>query len=360
MLISLAKFKKILGVSFFLFYALAKSAPSLDFGPLRNYVFSTQEGFQSNALLVYHEGTLVFEEYQRGFVPNQKQRLWSMTKSVAATLVGVALTQNLLDLNEKVINYFPEVKNKELSILHLLQMSSGIDWSETYESNPLESDVVAMLYYLGVGNMAKFTMQQDFAFLPGEKFNYSSGETNLLIAVLSKILAQKKQIKLLDFFKQELLQPLGISDFTWEQDRSFEVVGSSYLYMSLRDLAKIAQLYLNKGVWNAQTILSAQWIEQTTKVVPSFFHTVLPGFENQESYGLHWWLNQDLPEKKLSRPYPDAPHDMYFASGHHGQMMFILPTQKLILIRTGTDKNVPINKNEMLKKLLNESGLNKK
>jgi CubicO group peptidase (beta-lactamase class C family) len=315
------------------------------------YVFDAQAKYKSNSLLILHKGKIVSENYKNGFKPEQKQRLWSITKSFAATLVGRAERLGILTRDDLVKKYFPEVKDQSVTIKNLLQMSSGIDWAEGYEASPFSSDVIAMLYYRGHGDMTKDVLAQKFAYKPGEHFNYSSGETNLLMGILKKALGQKP---LRQFLEEELFNPLQVENYTWETDGAGTFVGSSYLYMSARDLAKLGELYLNGGLWNGKPLLPLDWVSFSTTLTPSFEKTTLPEQEDRESYGAHWWLNKDLPLKKKERAFPAGPQSLFMGLGHHGQILMVLPEENIVLVRTAQDKEEGIDKNKLLKALFKD------
>ena len=149
-----------------------------------------------------------------------------------------------------------------------------------------------------------------------------------------------------------LFNPLEMSNVTWEQDRTGTFVGSSYLYMTPGDLAKLGLLYLRDGIWNGKRLLPEDWVEYSTMVAPAFAKTSLEGFANRENYGAHWWLNKSNKEKGFKRPYPDAPESLCIALGHYGQSLAIFPEENMLVVRTAYDKNGEINLNTLYKLIL--------
>ena len=244
---------------------------------------------------------------------------------------------------------------RRITINHLLRMSSGLDWIEEYSINffklykgkLLDSNVVEMLYM--EEDMGGYSAQQKLVRKPDEQFYYSSGTSNILMSLLKAKLG-KDSYEALPW--KHLFTPLGMSNVTWEQDRAGTFVGSSYLYMKPRDLAKVGLLYLNNGIWKGERLLPKDWVEYTTTAAPSFAKTKLKGFANRENYGAHWWLNKNNQEKGLARPYPDAPESLYMALGHYGQSLAIFPEQNMLVVRTAYDQDDGIDRNTLYKLIL--------
>ncbi|MBT3785549.1 serine hydrolase [bacterium] len=322
------------------------------FGKFLNYVFFSEQDFDTNTLVLIKDGYLVYERYTHGFKAQQPHRAWSVTKSITNALVGIASKKGLLTKEDSIGKFHPAFqtpKRKSLSINHLLRMSSGLRWKEGYEYDPLESDVIAMLYTTHFHDMASLLSSKSFAHPPGYKFRYSSGETNLLVKVLRESLPAQTYD---DFPWKELFDPLQITTATWERDAAGTFIGSSYLYISPRDLARFGLFFLRDGVWKGNRILPEKWVEYSTTPAPAFARTILSGKANCKSYGAQWWLNTPTKEKKCDRPYPDAPSSIYMASGHHGQSLIIMPEQKIVLVRNASDKKSRIDRNLYLKLLL--------
>ena len=314
-------------------------------------MFSEQD-FDTNAFLMFKDGYLVYERYAHGFKPDQPQRAWSVSKSVANALVGIAVKKGLFSQEDSISKYLPSFQAKPrqaLTVSHLLRMSSGLAWKEGYEYDPLKSDVIAMLYTTNFDDMGGLAGSKPFLLPPGQRFCYSSGETNLLLKALRVGLPKDEWD---NFPWKELFDPLSVSTATWERDSSGNFVGSSYLFISPKDLARIGLLYLNDGVWQGRRILPQGWVEYSTTPAPAFARTKLEGKNRCRSYGALWWLNRPTPQINCARPYPDAPASAYMALGHHGQSMVLLPEQNIILVRNAVDKGGRMDMNQYLKLLL--------
>ncbi|MBK25482.1 MAG: serine hydrolase [Halobacteriovorax sp.] len=311
----------------------------------------TKSGHSTNALFIYYDGAVIHHSTYNGFKKNQPHRQWSISKSFTSALVGIAVQKKIIDIETPVKKFYSLHKNTKFgpTLKDLLGMSSGLDWNEGYEGSPLKSNVIAMLYTEGFNDMATYTASRPSKSIPGEKFYYSSGETNLIMGMLKKSLGINDYAS---FPWTALFDPLGIKTATWEKDQSGTFVGSSYLYMSPEDLAKFGLLYLKKGKFLGKKILDPEWVEFSHTLAPPFYKMKIEGKEKVETYGAQWWLNLDLPGKKNTRSYPGFPTDAYMALGHHGQILAIVPSKKLIIVRNGADKDERLDKIKFFKLLV--------
>ena len=142
-----------------------------------------------------------------------------------------------------------------------------------------------------------------------------------------------------------LFEPLGIRQAVWERDAAGTFVASSYLYMSARDLARVGLLMQREGRWHDQQLLPRAWVE--------FCRTPFAGYRAGQDVavaGGHWWLNRIVDG--APRPWPDAPEDTYAALGHWGQALYIVPQQRLVIVRYGDDRDGSYQHNELLKRVL--------
>ncbi|MCO4780919.1 MAG: serine hydrolase [Candidatus Cloacimonetes bacterium] len=322
------------------------------FQQLDQYAFSNDEPFHTDSLLVIQNKKIVYQKFANGYKVDQKHRIWSISKSISAMLIGIAIKEKLLSLDDLVSKYYPQVQAnyaKQLKLRHLMHMSSGFNWSEGYESNPFNSDVIKMLYIDQHKDMAAYTASRPFLHPPGKVFHYSSGETNLIMGILKKTLTKAQYD---DYPWRKLFDPLDIKTATWQQDLSGTFIGSSYLFMSPKDLAKIGTLILQKGLWNNKRVLSEDYVNYMTSLSPSM--KALKSFEDDEndSYGAQWWLNQDLANKKDSKKYPSAPDDTILGLGHHGQLLVIIPSKNVVMVRYASDTEGAMDRDKILEYLM--------
>ncbi|MCL6416076.1 beta-lactamase family protein [Aestuariirhabdus sp. Z084] len=306
-----------------------------------------RKGVRSDGLVIIRGGKVVLEQYQAPYDAQKPHLTWSVSKSFINALYGVAEHRGLLKRSDSVSDYYPLFKQEgydEIRIEHLLHWTSGLDWAETYEASPLTSSVVAMLYTLGRDDMAAWTARHPIKTRPGQWHNYSSGDTNLLSATLRGVVGESDYP---DFPWQALFEPLGMSNVTWEQDASGTYVGSSYLYATPRDMARLGYLFLRKGNWNGEQLLSEDWVQFSSTLAPAYGNEPVMA-EDDSHPGAHWWVNSGVESQGQPLAWPDAPADTYTAWGHWGQYIFVIPSLDLVIARTGDDRDGSFNRNLFL------------
>lgn len=311
------------------------------------YAFAPRDtergGIRTDALLIIRDGRILHERYVEPTRADTAHLTWSVSKSVLATVMGVAYGEGRFQLEDPASRYYPALQaHPTLRLADLLHWASGLAWQEDYEYAPLKSSVVAMLYTRGRTDMAAYTAARPAARAPGTQFVYSSGDSNLLAASLRGMLAPERYT---DYPWQALFTPLGIDSAVWERDGAGTYVGSSYLYLSARDLARIGLLMQRDGRWREQQLLPAEWVAFNRTLFSAA--QPVPGEANP---GGHWWLNQPLPGQPV--PWPDAPSNTFAALGHWGQALYVLPTQKLVIVRYADDRDGSFSHNELLKRVL--------
>lgn len=332
---------------------------------LENYLFPQNKsaegrvGIRTDAFVLIKGGNLVFEKYANAFHKNRKHLAWSVTKSVANACVGIAVLDKKVAVQDSASKYYtPLAKDGKdaITIDHLLRMSSGLYWSEGYESSPLHSSVIAMLYTRGRNDMAAFAAEQKLKHTPGTHWYYSSGTTNILMALLAGAYASEQTkgaaaIESLVFTR--LFKQLGMRYTTFERDRAGTFIGSSYLYTTARDLARFGYLYLHDGLWQGRRILPEGWVRYTTTMAPAYYTTQLAEEDHEDNPGAQWYINQGVPERGQKPPWPDAPPDTFAALGHWGQSIFVIPSLDMVAVRFGDDRDKTFRKNQYLKLLVN-------
>jgi CubicO group peptidase (beta-lactamase class C family) len=296
-----------------------------------------RKGTRTNAFVLIKDGKLVWERYGRGYTSETPLLLWSVSKSIINTLFGIAVQEGKLNLNDPASKYYSPLDkpgHNEIRVTDLLRMSSGILWNETYETSPLFSSVIAMLYTRGHADMAAFVAAQPMAHAPGTRWNYSSGDTVLLSAVLRGAVGEEYA----SYPWGKLFDKLGIKSAVFETDAAGTFVGSSYVYLSARDLAKWAYLYLNDGTWDGQRLLPQGWVEYTTTMAPAYYTTEIDAPLLEDNPGAQFYVNIGDPKRALERPWPEAPADLFGGLGHWGKSVFVIPSLDLIVVRLGDDR----------------------
>ncbi|QXH47906.1 beta-lactamase family protein [Pseudomonas xanthosomatis] len=319
----------------------------LDWQSVDRYAFpertAERTGVRSDALLIIRDGRILHERYAAPTRADTPHLSWSVSKSVLATVLGVAQAEQRFNLDDPAARYYPALsQHPNLRLRDLLHWASGLAWQEDYEYAPLKSSVVAMLYTRGRTDMAAYTAGMPATSAPGERFAYSSGDSNLLAAALRGMLEPGQYA---DYPWQALFTPLGIHSAVWERDGAGTFVGSSYLYLNARDLARIGLLMQRGGRWQGRQLLPADWVAFNRTLFERA--QAIPGEANP---GGHWWLNQPLPGQ--ARPWPAAPADTFAALGHWGQALYVLPAQKLVIVRYADDRDGSFSHDELLKRVL--------
>jgi len=326
--------------------APAAQGPALQ--ALEAYAFptrddTTRKGIRTDALLVIRDGQLVYERYAATTTADTPHLTWSVSKSVMASVLGVAFGEGRFQLDDPVSKFYPPFKaHPDIRIQDLMHWASGLDWQEDYEYAPLNSSVVAMLYTRGRGDMARFTAEHGTASAPGVSFLYSSGDSNVLSAALKTMVGDKAYP---DYPWTALFEPLGIRSAVWETDGSGTFVGSSYAYMSARDLARVGLLMQRGGRWQDKQLLPKAWVD--FNLAPFAHHQ---SKEVNEVAGGQWWLNHTADN--TPRPWPDAPPDTFAALGHWGQAMYVVPSARLVIVRYADDRDGSYDHDQLLKRAL--------
>ncbi|MEM1132734.1 MAG: serine hydrolase [Pseudomonadota bacterium] len=281
------------------------------------------------ALIVLHNGELVYENY---WLTGARQTRWismSMAKSVTSIGVGIAVDEGLIDIQRPVEDYVPELKGsgyEGASVKDVLQASSGIAWNENY-SDP-ESSVIRMRAIIaGGGSMGELAASMQREFEPGTKFRYSSMETFVLGMVLSRATGESVS----SYLERKLWHPLGMeTDAYWLLDSDGAEMTQFGLNATARDYAKIGELYRQNGMWEGKQVVSAEWVKASTTADAPIREPkpTAPG------YGYQWWL-----------PY-SADGD-FVALGVYLQAIYVNPAKRLVIVKLSaysdyaTDKAPP-------------------
>jgi CubicO group peptidase (beta-lactamase class C family) len=260
-----------------------------------------------HSLLIIRNGYLVSENYFGAYRPDTRHQLYSVTKSFIATLIGIALDKGYLKgTDQRIVDLFPErtfanldQQKTAMTLDDTLTMRTGLDWQE---GEPAYRDLLLSADWI------KQVLDLPLIEPPGSRFNYCSGCSHVLSAVVS----QTTGLNTRDFAEQYLFKPLGITDFRWDVDAAGTPNGGWGLQLTPRDMAKLGYLYLRQGQWGGQQIVSTEWISNATRT-----HTPTGG---ELGYGYQWWT------------YPALK--AYTALGRDGQTVFVVPELDLIVVTT--------------------------
>jgi len=261
-----------------------------------------------HSLLVVRHGYLVSETYFGSYGQDSRGEIYSVTKSFVSTLIGIAIDHGALTgTNQKILDFFPtqsfanssEAKDG-MTLEDVLTMRTGLDWEEgdpAYRSLYMSPDWVA------------FMLDKPLVQPPGSQFNYCSGCSHLLNAILYKATGVNPR----DFAEKNLFEPLGIKDASWDTGSAGIPIGGWGLRITPRDMAKLGYLYLHEGEWDGNQIVSSGWVKDATLT-----HTVTDGANL--GYGYQWWTVPDLGG--------------YAALGLYGQTIFVAPGSDLVVVST--------------------------
>jgi CubicO group peptidase (beta-lactamase class C family) len=266
-----------------------------------------QTGLNLYSLLVIRNGYIVSENYFHGDTRDSRREIYSVTKSFTSTLLGVAIDKGLIaGVDRPVLEFLPgrtfvnmDERKQAMTLENLLTMTSGLEWIENDAS-------YGQLYRSG--DWVKFMMGLPMRAQPGTRFNYCSGCTH----VLSAVLHQKTGKNVVQFARQNLFDPLGIRGYRWDTDSQGIPIGGWGLQLTPREMAKLGYLYLHNGKWEDKQIISAGWVDIATNK-----HTTTDG---DLGYGFQWWT------------YPK--YDAYTALGRYGQTIFVVPDLNLVIVTT--------------------------
>lgn len=281
--------------------------------------FSGAFGGVTSAVLVVRDGQLLKERYLEGFTHETSQRTWSVAKSIGATIIGAAIADGILSLDDATnIPQWsdPSDPRASITIEDLLHMASGLD------SEPAGNRTDAI--YFGGGLVTDHATGNILAAPPGERWRYANNDT--MLALLALRVAMKDDAAYLRYPFEEVLYKIGMLNTRLETDWQGNFILSSQVWTTARDLGRLGMLYLQDGVWNGERILPQGWAEYVASPAPS----QPPGAEHRPSagYGAQFWLYQG---------FPGVPEGTYAALGNRGQFVIIVPERNTVIVRRGYD-----------------------
>ena len=277
------------------------------------------EGLQSirsqniniHSLTIIRNDNLILDAYFYPYDGETFHEIASVTKSVMTTLIGIAVDQGKLNLDDKMVSFFPErvianggfLKNR-VTVRQLTGMTSGLDCTS-------ENDEQTLAEMGNAPDWVQFTLDRKVKHLPGTYFEYCSPGMH----VLSAILQESTGMTTAEFARINLFEPLGITDFLWEEDPQGYNDGWAGLYLHPRDLAKIGYLMLHQGQWEGKQIVSSEWVTEATRLQKKT--------GRGDDYGYGWWVP------------PPTQFVEFAAEGRGGQYIRVLPELNLVIVTTG-------------------------
>jgi CubicO group peptidase (beta-lactamase class C family) len=271
-----------------------------------------------DSLLIARHGKIVLDAYYAPYSADVPHIINSSTKAVIGTLAAMAIKDGLLDsTSHPVLDFFadrsianPDDRKKTITVQHLLDMTSGLDWREPTDGQP-----VTFFQMERSADWTKFILDRPMSNAPGDIFDYNSGNTHLLSAILTKLTGMSAE----DYGKARLFGPLGISNWTWRRDPQGVSTGGNGLALLARDMAKIGYLYLRHGEWEGKSLVPPAFVEQASHATLDMHLKFEPDFR----YSNFFWA---LPKRNV-----------YMAVGYHCQVIMVFPALDIVAVTTASD-----------------------
>jgi CubicO group peptidase (beta-lactamase class C family) len=278
--------------------------------------------------LIIHNDSIVYERYCGDFSSDRMATIFSVSKSITSLLCGIAVDDGYIhSIDDPVTDYLPELKKKDpmwqkLTIRHLLDMKSGLDFDDTYEFTSLKDlKMLNAMAKLNYGhNLMKQIKSLKFRCEPGTSRRYES----MTAAILGVVIERASGKRFADYLSEKVWKPLGMESYALinidsrKHDNAHTFGGIS---TTIKDLAKIGCLYLHNGMWNGKRIVSEEWINQTTEFD-----------SNNVGYHFNWY---NINYEGYVRP----EHSGYYALGICNQVLYVNPDNNLVMVRIGLHNN---------------------
>jgi CubicO group peptidase (beta-lactamase class C family) len=318
------------------------SAEGIDSTLIQSLDSAIQKGIYPNihSLLIARNNKLVHEKYWNGrdqawgnnlgvtiHAKDSLHDIRSISKSIVSACIGIVVKQGKIkSVEQKVFDFFPEYAKldtglkSELSIKHLLTMSSGIAWNEDVPYDNPENSEIKMTRS---PDPIVYVLSQPMEFPPGKVWKYNGGTTQLLAAIIQKTTGKPVD----EFAKEFLFEPLGITKFEWVKYPGTNLpAAASGLRLRSRDLLKFGLLYYNKGDWKGEQIIPVNWVEESFQP-----HVSRPGSNKTAAYGYQFWMATDTI---LNKPRP-----LVACVGNGDQRIFFDKTNSLVIVITAGNYN---------------------
>lgn len=277
---------------------------------------------RTTAVLVATPEAIIAERYIEGYTPTTSQRTWSVAKSIAASVVGAAVEQDLIDVSARAD--VPEWRSKAdprrtITLEHLLHMASGLD------SNVAGNRTDRI--YMGGGRVSDSAATRALEVQPGKRWKYANIDTLLALRALRS--AFDSDDAFLRFPFEEVLYRIGMTHTKLEADWGGDFILSSQVWTTSRDLARLGVLHLQEGVWDGERILPEDWVQYISRPAPSQPPLEDADGDPRPGYGAQWWLFNGYE--------PALPADTFAALGNRGQYLMIVPSRNVVIVRRGYD-----------------------
>lgn len=280
------------------------------------------------AMVTVKDGVIIDEYYQPGKDETSTFDIHSCSKSFTSALMGIAIHQGYIGgVDDLLSDYLPQAARlegakKELTLRHLLTQTSGLEWYEWGGS------VSNWAEFRGAENWVDYILGRRLVAQPGQRFNYSTGNTHLLAAAIEAATGKG----LLEYGKEVLFDPMGMETIHWGTDPQGIADGGNGVVISARDAARFGQLFLQNGVWEGEQLIPAAWVEESTTVKNN------GAGDGTGSYGYQWWIRPYTANGygTYAAPHGAGTYDCYNAFGAWGQFIFVVPQLQLVTVITSS------------------------
>lgn len=277
-------------------------------------------------VIIVKDGKIIFEGHAQPYAADIPHYVHSMTKAFTNTAAGIAYSQGLLKLEDKVVSFFPEHVpehltefQKEMTVKDLITMRSGMDEDiNGSEFRTIKTSWIARYF------------KQPVVYKPGTHYFYCSGNTFMTSAIVQKVTGKTTH----ELINEYIVPELGMRPFTWTKSPEGICSGNSGISICAEDIVRFGLLYLNHGCWNGKQVLSREWVDRSLGLVDPVERK-----PEDPRYNYHW--SQHISQ------------DIYSADGFLGQFCTIVPKLNMVLaVTSATAANANIDMEDMLKKHL--------
>lgn len=279
--------------------------------------------FDLSSCIIHYQGELIFHYEKLNQASSQLVPVNSCTKSVLSSLFCMAMDEGLVPPKNTLISQFfpqlketPDERKQRISLEHLLTLTAGFQWNEFGGLNSFPKMTRS-------SNWIDFVIEQPMSDEPGTKMNYNSGVSQMLAAIF----VQSTEISLARFAELHLFGPLEIEQYDWKVDPQGIHTGGYGLELSANDMLKFGLLYLQRGIWNNEELISQKMLELSTTAA------IAATPPERGFYGWHWWTDK-IPAKEMKQKGISTDLHYYYARGFGGQFIIVVPSLETVVVLT--------------------------
>lgn len=300
-----------------------------------------------HSMLIYKDDRLIFEEYFQGhrykwdapyylgepvqWDQTMSHQIMSCTKSVASACINIAIERGFIrSVNQSIFDYLPDYRQynsglkSEITIEHLLTMTSGLAWDEWHAPHATAANDIDRLYIECADDPLKCVLEKPVVSTPGSFFTYNGGG----IITLGEILRNSSGIDIKEFAESFLFGPMGVDSIQWDGFPNGILETAGGLHLRPRDMLKFGVMYLNDGAWKGERIISKDWVAKSSEIYGNNSGIKVPIEDSgNNGYGFTWWISQ--------LGHYGQKTNMYRANGWGGQVIMVLPENKMVVVFTG-------------------------